>query len=1105
MDVSASSSAVSSNRNQPNENPNTALSTDEQIVSNFYGKFVQCVVQARGQHSTGSGATQRPNRWFNLDTPEVEPLRSEVKYWKRLVSMHQSQPLNQMQPLILDIYLDLSDTSIYPNNNNPQPSYLVIKDEQTMRKQRINPDLLVGVSVDPITGSEFCVRKKRILLESWQLTLLSPRPTNPPDVSIIYRNMTMFFRSLFLYIRLLPVHKICKRYSKQPSKLKVGYRLTSSRVMPLDEVGLDQLHLRDAHRGIAEYNFGALETTLGKLNVHVMYRVECDFTLSEPEPLLSNSFRGTELDENFYSCSNGSNESNQKTTNQSNSSIPKNINEPLDQTRYITPGSFSNSSSNTRRVSAPTMYSGASCLRSNSGGRLPTASPAPRGNQQHPLDISPRSLGAPGVTSSRANNLNHQPMARAVGPQSNTPGGSSFGRNRAVYVGSDGSMRGASPTFQFSGSFPRNHGGIRLENGSAGSNGGASLADAIAMGLFDGVEGLPFSVGRRLNDLGTGRSTGQHSEADQKGLIDMFMGFEETPPFGSFRHRDMSTYPRSGTSVSSNPSVGSIASVSRRNSMNALSHARTGEIPFANTILGMKQDEASFQPSSFNSVSGALTLSKGSNLPIIPGSTPPRPPFVSSIIFNAPALPSRNSFGASNNDLFGVSSAQSPPPFVSMTHRIPNRQILGAPSDSKAPEQLQQQVATIRNELEEFIRGIEGKRKSLVFRHAPGYLNQANNGAEASDGTCTDKRKRPSKNTFAKIAQLKDSYQELSNSLVAATSLSKPAPFQSSTPPPVVFCNSPPGTSNRLGSSPKESHFQPQNNEFLSLSSEQRHTTSSLGRSLPRTAAASYRNEKLQLRKPSSLQFATTKLSAGLSESGNADDTSSGSDEVASEQRSTALPIAKESFLDSRDRAPKKPSHSGGLVTLSIPTEEAHWTCGTKPVHVYTADPARVSSGFFPVSDSSKTGGLEVGTSESKDWSGPSMRPIKCLDTQFLSNQSGAFSSLLSRDVATATAPIGISEAARDIASKEPHSRRKSSGGLLPKVTSGGTAPAPAAAAPFIISSEGGGVVGKNIGIGSSRFGSAPVEVPFGRRMFCDRNRVDPEDSWNIEKDDADV
>ncbi|KAJ3409497.1 autophagy protein 13 [Chytriomyces hyalinus] len=1076
MDVSASSSAGSSNRNQPNENPNAALSTDEQIVSNFYGKFVQCVVQARGQHSIDSRAKQKPNRWFNLNTPELEPLRSEVKYWKRLVSMNQSRPLNQMQPLILDIYLDLSDTSVYPNNNNPQRSYLVIKDEETMRKQRINPDLLVGVSVDPITGSAFDVRKKRILLESWQLTLLSSPPTNPPDVSIIYRNMTMFFRSLFLYTRLLPAHKVCKRYSKQPSKLKVGYRLTSSRVMPLDEVGLDQLHLRDAHIGIAEYNFGALETTLGKLSVHVMYRVECDFTLSEPEPLLSSSFKAEELDENFYSCSN---ESNKKNTNQSNSSILKNMNQRLDQTPYIVPGSFSSSSSNTHRVSAPPMQSAASSLRSNSGGRLPSGSPAPRGNQQHLLGTSPRSLGAAG---SRANNLNHQPLARAVGPQYNTPGGSSFGRNGGAHE----SVGETSPT-----SFPRNHGGVRLESESAGSN-GAGLADAIAMGLFDGVQGLPFSGGRRLNDLGMGDLTGQHSEADH----DMILGFEETLPFGAFRHRDMSTYPRSGTSLSSNPSLGSIASASRRNSMNALSHARTGEIPFTDTILDMKQDVASFQPSSLNSVTGALTLSRGSSLPINPGSTPPRPPFVSSIILNAPALSSRNC--ASNNDLFGVSLAQSPPPFVSMTHRLPNRRILGGPSDSKTPEQLQQQVATITNELEEFIRGVEGKRKSLGFRHAPGYLNQVNNGAEASDGTCADKTRRASKNSLAKIAPLKDSYQELSNHPVAAASHSKPAPLRSSTPP-VVFSNSPPGTSNRLSSSPTASNFQSQNNEFASLSAKQRYTTSSLGRS-----PAPYRNEKPQLRKPSSLQFATTKLGAGLSESGNADDSSSGSDGAASVQRSTISPIVNESYLDSRDRAPKKPPHSGGLATLSIPTAEAHWTCGTKPVHVYTADPARVSSGFFPVPDLSKTGALEVGASESKEWSGPLVYPIKCLDAQFLSNQSGASSSLStslrSRGVATATAPVTIPETARDIGSKEPLSRRKSSGGLLSKVTSGGTVAD--AAAPFSISSEGAGFASQNFGIGSSRFGSAPVEVPFGRRTFCDRFRVDPDD---IEKDDADV
>ncbi|KAJ3407998.1 hypothetical protein CcCBS67573_g00334 [Chytriomyces confervae] len=1117
MDASASSSAGSSNRNQANVNANASLSTDEQILAHFYGKFVQCVVQARCGTSSENDAKQRPNRWFNLDVPEVEPTRSEVKFWKRLITMQQSQSLDQMQPLILDVYLDLADTSIHPNNNNPQRSFLVIKDGKTMRKQRVNPDLLVGVSIDPITGAEFGVRKKRILLESWQLTLLSPAPANPPDISVMYKNMIMFFRSLFLYTRLLPAYKLCKRYSKPdgmatpPSKLKLGYRLASSRVMPVDEAGLDQLHLRDAHLGIAEYNFGALETTLGKLNVHVMYRVECDFTLSEPETVLnrSNFSAAAELDENFYTRSTDSNSAHNNANNQSvssNNSI-KQKNETLYQTPYIAPGSFSNSNLNTRRVSAPPAHSAASSLRSNSGGFFPSSSPSSRVPGQQLIGTSPRSLGAPAMTGSRANILNHHPMARAVGPNPSTASGaSSFGRSTGLHAGAGGSVGGVSPGLNISGSFPKSLRGIPTGSGAGGSNAGAGLADAIAMGLFDGAQGLPFSIGRRPDGF----------EADRKTSDDVFLGLEESPPFDLFMHRDMSKYPRSGTSMSSNHSVGSNTTSSRRNSINVLPR-RTGGIPFTTTILEPKPDDMSSQPSSLNSATGTLLASRGSSLPIIPGSTPPRAPFVSSIIFTTPSFTSNASFPGGRSPVPGVSSTQNPPPIVSMTRRAPNRRVLGVSPGAKTSEQLQQQVASITHELGDFIRGVEGKRKSLVLRHrqsAPGYLNKMGSGVDGSESSSV---RRSSKNSLVKFAQLKDSYQEFSNSLVAATSSPKPIPHRSSTPPPVVFSNSPPTTSSRFGSSPKGAYFQP-SAEAGSPSGKQRFVTSSLGRSPPGAAAAqgSYRSEKPQLRKPSSLQFATTVLSTVLSESGNGDDSSSGSNPVTSAQLPATSPIVEESnaLLISRDRTPKKPPPASGVIPSVIPPAEPLWSRGGKPVHVYSADPARVSSGFFPVSDVCKTGGVEVEQSElgSKDRSASPAFPIKPLDVHLLGNQSTASSSLSTSlrtqgGIVPATAPVKIPDYSCDASGSarvyEPLSRRNSSGGLLSKVNS----PFATAAATVgvAISSEGAGVVGKNPGVNTSRFGSAPVEVPFGRRTFSDRNRGDREDSWNIGEDDGDI
>ncbi|KAI8612061.1 autophagy-related protein 13 [Chytriomyces sp. MP71] len=191
-------------------------------------------------------------------------------------------PQPSIQPMIIDIYLDLPTSE----------PILVLKDEATLRRHRFPKDALLGLALDPITGTQFGVKKKRILLESWHLSLMPHSPSNTPsiDVAVMYKRMVAFFRSLYAFVRLLPSYKHFKRHSafhssqapnpssnpavstsppsrQFPNQLKVGYRLASSRVMPVDEAGLDQLHVpgrtADTHLGIAEYSFSPLETTIG--------------------------------------------------------------------------------------------------------------------------------------------------------------------------------------------------------------------------------------------------------------------------------------------------------------------------------------------------------------------------------------------------------------------------------------------------------------------------------------------------------------------------------------------------------------------------------------------------------------------------------------------------------------------------------------------------------------------------------------------------------------------------------------------------------------------------------------------------------------------------
>ncbi|KAJ3412776.1 autophagy protein 13 [Chytridiales sp. JEL 0842] len=259
--------------------------------------------------NTGGGGTGRvkSNKWFNLETPDVEPLRSELKYWRAQVvapspssntspisaqsqSASGGAPPSPPPPLIIDLYLDISDLT--------SSHVLLLKDEISLRRQKIGSEHLQAL--DPAAGG--VVKKKRILLETWQLTLSHPVPNPPPEVPIMYKKCAMFFRSLYSFTRILPAFRLFRKLKKAlgpTTPLKIGYRLSTSRFMPLDEAGLDLLHSSgDMRRGISEYSFGGIDTSHGVFNLHVTYRTECDFTVDETEPLLNSKF--VDMDDQFF-------------------------------------------------------------------------------------------------------------------------------------------------------------------------------------------------------------------------------------------------------------------------------------------------------------------------------------------------------------------------------------------------------------------------------------------------------------------------------------------------------------------------------------------------------------------------------------------------------------------------------------------------------------------------------------------------------------------------------------------------------------------------------------------------------------------------------------
>ncbi|KAI9008405.1 autophagy-related protein 13-domain-containing protein [Gaertneriomyces semiglobifer] len=252
----------------------------EQMVQNVYAKFAQIVIQARidGQ------PVRKPNKWFNLDMYDIEGLRDDLRHWR--VRSTTSAP----EPLFIDIYLDVSHMA--PGQT------LLLRDEYTQRRVKISNEQLW--MRDPRSGA--AVRVKTILLESWQLTLASSGSFQPTvDVPLSYKRAMALFRSLYSSSRLLPAYRLFRKLKKQQAgqNVSMGYRFGATRSYPLDEAGLDQLHVGgDMRNRISEHNFGSLATSYGMFNLHVNYRLDCDFAAEDTQTLVGG--RLDEADENYF-------------------------------------------------------------------------------------------------------------------------------------------------------------------------------------------------------------------------------------------------------------------------------------------------------------------------------------------------------------------------------------------------------------------------------------------------------------------------------------------------------------------------------------------------------------------------------------------------------------------------------------------------------------------------------------------------------------------------------------------------------------------------------------------------------------------------------------
>ncbi|CAM1502030.1 Fc.00g040140.m01.CDS01 [Cosmosporella sp. VM-42] len=260
----------------------------DQIIQNFYAKCAALVLDSRMKvkPKRDVNGMRKANKWFQIETDEIDDFRDELKTWKNCGSLENRPP-----PMVIEIYLDTSRLK--------DSQSLVIVDENGKRWDVMEQLNSSGQS-SPHSPSR---KNNEVILERWRVEL-KPTGATPTDdfgpiLPTIYKKAIVFFRSLFITTRLLPAWKFA---SLGPVKNSHPALVPRCRIRTADPDRQRPDRLRTPIDGrsdpVTEYMFGDLEVPVGRLSTFVTYRNDCNFRVDDSEALLSSRFMG--VDENFF-------------------------------------------------------------------------------------------------------------------------------------------------------------------------------------------------------------------------------------------------------------------------------------------------------------------------------------------------------------------------------------------------------------------------------------------------------------------------------------------------------------------------------------------------------------------------------------------------------------------------------------------------------------------------------------------------------------------------------------------------------------------------------------------------------------------------------------
>ncbi|KEY67678.1 hypothetical protein S7711_03931 [Stachybotrys chartarum IBT 7711] len=263
----------------------------DQIVQNFYTKAAAIILDSRIKVKPlrNSNGSRKINKWYQIETDEIEDFREELKTWKNCGSLDNHPP-----PMVIEVYLDMSALK--------DSQSLVILDEEGKRWDVLD-QLNGSASSDEGSPTESSKKNTEVLLERWRIDLTptgsAPNEDFGPVLPTVYKKAIVFFRSLFIATRLLPSWKLASQRLPKTSHPALVPRCRISSAESRRD-GPDLLrHPIDGRRDpVTEYMFGDLDVPVGRLSTSVTYRNDCSFRIDDSEALLSSRFMG--VDENFF-------------------------------------------------------------------------------------------------------------------------------------------------------------------------------------------------------------------------------------------------------------------------------------------------------------------------------------------------------------------------------------------------------------------------------------------------------------------------------------------------------------------------------------------------------------------------------------------------------------------------------------------------------------------------------------------------------------------------------------------------------------------------------------------------------------------------------------